>query len=75
MKNNRNRLINNSLFYILLFVVLVLAASWFAVVVLGVEGMIDSMNKSKEYGFLGFRNSNNSFISWIDKYKAFKIVP
>ena len=30
MKNNRNRLINNSLFYILLFVVLVLAASWFA---------------------------------------------
>ncbi|KAH0914332.1 hypothetical protein HID58_028778 [Brassica napus] len=38
-------------------------------------GMIDSMNKSKEYGFLGFRNSNNSFISWIDKYKAFKIVP
>ncbi|KAG2255467.1 hypothetical protein Bca52824_074761 [Brassica carinata] len=48
---------------------------WFADVVLGVEGMIDSMNKSKEYGFLGFRNSNNSFISWIDKYKAFKIVP
>jgi len=48
---------------------------WFADVILGVEGMIDSMNKSKEYGFLGFRNSNNSFISWIDKYKAFKIVP
>ncbi|CAH2078096.1 unnamed protein product [Thlaspi arvense] len=48
---------------------------WFADVVLGVEGMIDSMNKSKEHGFLGFRNSNNSFISWIDKYKAFKIVP
>nr|CAA68126.1 unnamed protein product [Arabidopsis thaliana] len=48
---------------------------WFADVILGVEGMIDSMNKRKEYGFLGFRNSNNSFISWIDKYKAFKIVP
>ncbi|KAF8095519.1 hypothetical protein N665_0330s0001 [Sinapis alba] len=30
---------------------------WFADVVLGVDGMIDSMNKSKEYGFLGFRNS------------------
>ena len=48
---------------------------WFADDVLGAEGMIDSMNKSKEHGFLGFRNSNNSFISWIDKYKAFKIVP
>ncbi|CAN6914429.1 unnamed protein product [Brassica oleracea] len=48
---------------------------WFADDVLGVEGMIDSMNKSKEHGFLGFRNSKNSFISWIDKYKAFKIVP
>nr|AGN74846.1 putative enone 5-beta-reductase [Brassica juncea var. juncea] len=48
---------------------------WFVDVILGVEGMIDSMNKSKEHGFLGFRNSNNSFISWIDKYKAFKIVP
>lgn len=48
---------------------------WFADVILGVDGLIDSMNKSKEHGFLGFRNSNNSFISWIDKYKAFKIVP
>nr|AFZ42258.1 putative progesterone 5-beta-reductase [Nasturtium officinale] len=48
---------------------------WFADVILGVDGMIDSMNKSKEHGFLGFRNSNSSFISWIDKYKAFKIVP
>lgn len=48
---------------------------WFADIILGVEGMIDSMNKSKEHGFLGFRNSNNSFISWIDKYKAYKIVP
>ncbi|GFS44184.1 NAD(P)-binding Rossmann-fold superfamily protein [Actinidia rufa] len=33
------------------------------------------MNKSKEHGFLGFRNSKNSFISWIDKVKAYKIVP
>nr|AGO01041.1 putative progesterone 5-beta-reductase [Matthiola tricuspidata] len=51
------------------------AVWWFADVILGVEGMIDSMNKSKEHGFLGFRNSTNSFISWIDKYKAYKIVP
>ncbi|XP_068657386.1 3-oxo-Delta(4,5)-steroid 5-beta-reductase-like [Aristolochia californica] len=36
---------------------------------------LDSMNKSKEHGFLGFRNTKNSFISWIDKMKAYKIVP
>jgi len=33
------------------------------------------MNKSKEHGFLGFRNSKNSFIAWIDKMKFCKIVP
>ncbi|CAH8314207.1 unnamed protein product [Eruca vesicaria subsp. sativa] len=48
---------------------------WFADDVLGVDGMIDSMNKSKEHGFLGFRNSKNSFIYWIDKYRDSKIVP
>ncbi|CAN8307732.1 unnamed protein product [Cochlearia groenlandica] len=48
---------------------------WFVDVVLSVEGMVDSMNKSKEHGFLGFRNSDNSFMSWIDKYKSLKIVP
>ncbi|ONI33465.1 hypothetical protein PRUPE_1G426200 [Prunus persica] len=39
------------------------------------EGLMTSMNKSKEHGFLGFRNSRKSFVSWIDKNKAFKIVP
>lgn len=48
---------------------------WFADMMLGGEGLLDSMNKSKEHGFLGFRNSKNSFISWIDKMKAYKIVP
>lgn len=48
---------------------------WFADHVLGGEAQLDSMNKSKEHGFLGFRNSRNSFISWIDKMKAHKIVP
>lgn len=49
---------------------------WFADIVLKTEtSWIDSMNKSKEYGFLGFRNSKYSFISWIDKMKAYKIVP
>ncbi|XP_068655210.1 (S)-8-oxocitronellyl enol synthase ISY1-like [Aristolochia californica] len=36
---------------------------------------LDSMNKSKEHGFLGFRNTKNAFISWIDKMKAYKILP
>nr|USU81830.1 P5BR [Nepeta sibirica] len=48
---------------------------WFSDIILGNECWLDTMNKSKEHGFLGFRNSKNSFISWIDKVKAFKIVP
>lgn len=51
------------------------AAWWFADFVLGTEPLLDSMNKSKEHGFLGFRNSKNSFITWIDRMKAHKIVP
>ncbi|KAF7140453.1 hypothetical protein RHSIM_Rhsim06G0059400 [Rhododendron simsii] len=37
--------------------------------------VVDCMNKSKEHGFLGFRNTKKSFVSWIDKWKAYKIVP
>nr|AIW09143.1 progesterone 5-beta-reductase 1 [Catharanthus roseus] len=48
---------------------------WFVDFIFGVEYPLDSMNKSKEHGFLGFRNSKNAFISWIDKAKAYKIVP
>ncbi|KAM1507242.1 hypothetical protein PS1_016883 [Malus domestica] len=48
---------------------------WFVDVVLGGEGLFSSMNKSKEHGFVGFRNSRNSFVTWIDKMKSFKIVP
>ncbi|KAF5739461.1 3-oxo-Delta(4 5)-steroid 5-beta-reductase-like [Tripterygium wilfordii] len=48
---------------------------WFADLILGGEDRLPLMNKSKEHGFLGFRNSKNSFISWIDKMKAYKIVP
>lgn len=49
--------------------------SWFADVVLGMEAVLDSMNKAKEHGFLGFRNSEKSIVYWIDKTKAYKIVP
>ncbi|XVF58098.1 hypothetical protein PTKIN_Ptkin07bG0035300 [Pterospermum kingtungense] len=51
-------------------------AWWFADVILTAGPLpLSSMNKSKEHGFLGFRNSNNSFITWVDKMKAYKIVP
>ncbi|KAG6624541.1 hypothetical protein CIPAW_16G034200 [Carya illinoinensis] len=48
---------------------------WFGDLNMREESRIDSMNKSKEHGFLGFRNSKNSFISWIHKMKSYKIVP
>lgn len=48
---------------------------WFVDVILGGECMLDTMNKSKEHGFLGFRNSKSSLVSWIDKMKGYKIVP
>ncbi|KAL9254903.1 (S)-8-oxocitronellyl enol synthase CYC2-like protein [Drosera capensis] len=49
---------------------------WFVDAVIGHgQGMIESMNKSKEHGFLGFRNTKSSFTTWINKMKAYKIVP
>ncbi|XP_051132565.1 3-oxo-Delta(4,5)-steroid 5-beta-reductase [Andrographis paniculata] len=48
---------------------------WYVDAVLKNVVGLDTMNKSKEHGFLGFRNSKNSFVSWIDKLKAYKIVP
>ncbi|KAG6493025.1 hypothetical protein ZIOFF_047998 [Zingiber officinale] len=52
------------------------ATWWFADVVLGAPmEHLDSMNKSKEHGFFGFRNTVTSFNSWIEKMRAFKIVP
>ncbi|KAL0439047.1 UNVERIFIED_CONTAM: (S)-8-oxocitronellyl enol synthase CYC2 [Sesamum latifolium] len=48
---------------------------WFVDLMFGGECMLDSMNKSKEHGFFGFRKTQNSLISVIDKMKAHKIVP
>jgi nucleoside-diphosphate-sugar epimerase len=48
---------------------------WFADTAFGIENTADSMNKAKEHGFLGFRNTKNSLIKWIDKTRAYKIVP
>ncbi|KAK2391788.1 (S)-8-oxocitronellyl enol synthase CYC2 [Trifolium repens] len=48
---------------------------WFADLSLGGSGFTDSMNKSKEHGFFGFRNTKNSLVYWIDKTRSYKIVP
>jgi len=48
---------------------------WFVDAMLKGGDYMDSMNKSKKHGFLGFRNSKDSMITWIDKMKAYKIVP
>ena len=52
-------------------------AVWsYADVVLNIgAGNFVCMNKSKEHGFLGFRNSKNSLITWIDRLKSHRIVP
>ncbi|KAB1220273.1 3-oxo-Delta(4,5)-steroid 5-beta-reductase [Morella rubra] len=50
-------------------------AWWFADLMLAGSDPVDSMNKSKEHGFFGFRNSAKSLITWIDKMKVQKIVP
>ncbi|KAL5706945.1 Delta(4)-3-oxosteroid 5beta-reductase [Ranunculus cassubicifolius] len=49
---------------------------WFVDTIFDTEELgLLSMNKSKEHGFLGFRNSTSSFITWIDKMKGYKVVP
>ncbi|KAK3132946.1 hypothetical protein QOZ80_6AG0529910 [Eleusine coracana subsp. coracana] len=49
---------------------------WFVDAVFDVDKVqLDTMNKSKEHGFLGFRNTVRSFDTWIGKMKANKIVP
>ncbi|KAL8122242.1 hypothetical protein AgCh_018838 [Apium graveolens] len=42
---------------------------------LGIENPLDTMNKSKEHGFFGYRNTKSSFISIIEKLKVSKFVP
>ncbi|KAL5706943.1 Delta(4)-3-oxosteroid 5beta-reductase [Ranunculus cassubicifolius] len=36
---------------------------------------LNCMNKSKEHGFLGFRNTKTSLITWVNKMKAANYVP
>ena len=48
---------------------------WVVDITVRFESGLDVMNKSKEHGFFGFRDSKKSFVYWIDKMKAHKIVP
>ncbi|XP_062107593.1 3-oxo-Delta(4,5)-steroid 5-beta-reductase-like [Humulus lupulus] len=48
---------------------------WLVEIQVRFESCLDSMNKSKNHGFLGFRDSSKTFVSWIDKMKAYKYVP
>lgn len=51
------------------------AAWWFADGLFNCTCPLNSMNKSKEHGFFGFRNSKSCFIYWIDKMRSYKVVP
>ncbi|WCJ17892.1 (S)-8-oxocitronellyl enol synthase [Euphorbia peplus] len=50
-------------------------AWWLAEITFIGANFFASMNKSKEHGFFGFRNTEKSFIHWIKKMKAHRIVP
>ena len=51
------------------------AAWWFADGMFSGPCPLISMNKSKEHGFFGFRNSKSCFIYWIDKMRSYRVVP
>lgn len=52
-----------------------IAAFWLVDVVFRNKETLCSMNKNKELGFLGFRDSTKSFLNCINKMRAYKFVP
>ncbi|KAL3617882.1 hypothetical protein CASFOL_038203 [Castilleja foliolosa] len=52
-----------------------IAAFWFADVVFRNKETLCSMNKNKEFGFLGFRDTTKSFVNCIEKMRAYKFIP
>lgn len=48
---------------------------WYVDTMLSGDAFISCMNKSKEHGFLGFRNSTKSFVHWIGKMRSQKVIP
>eukprot|EP00249_Psilotum_nudum_P005877 c19296_g1_i1 orf=324-1505(+) len=48
---------------------------WFADLMLDIpRSVVSSMNKSKEFGFFGFRNTESSLHYWIDKMREIKLI-
>nr|AKI87774.1 IDS-1 [Gentiana rigescens] len=52
-----------------------IAAFWFADIAFSCVDLVMSMTKSREYGFLGFRDSMKSFKSCIHKMRSYKFIP
>ncbi|CAN6300461.1 unnamed protein product [Urochloa humidicola] len=49
---------------------------WFVDTIINADKeQLENMNKTKEHGFLGFRNTVRSFNSWIGKMKVNRIIP
>ncbi|XP_051139051.1 (S)-8-oxocitronellyl enol synthase-like [Andrographis paniculata] len=52
-----------------------IAAFWLVDVVFRNKETLCSMNKNKEFGFLGFRDTTKSFVKTIDKMRAYRFIP
>ncbi|KAI3465284.1 hypothetical protein Pfo_021947 [Paulownia fortunei] len=52
-----------------------IAAFWLADVVFRNKETLCSMNKNKEFGFLGFRDTTKSFVNSINKMRAYRFIP
>ncbi|XP_059629723.1 (S)-8-oxocitronellyl enol synthase CYC1-like [Cornus florida] len=48
---------------------------WFADVAFGSQNLMNSLNKCKEHGYCGFRDSKKSFVYWIERMRAYKVIP
>ncbi|KAL8490118.1 hypothetical protein ACS0TY_025863 [Phlomoides rotata] len=52
-----------------------IAAFWLVDVVFRNKEMLSSMNKNKELGFLGFRDSTKSFVNCVKKMRDYTLIP
>ncbi|KAK4481542.1 hypothetical protein RD792_012443 [Penstemon davidsonii] len=52
-----------------------IAAFWLADVIFRNKETLSSMNKNKEFGFLGFRDTTKSFVTCVNKMRDYRFVP
>ncbi|KAK4390459.1 (S)-8-oxocitronellyl enol synthase [Sesamum angolense] len=52
-----------------------IAAFWMADIVFRNKETLCSMNKNKEFGFLGFRDTTKSFVNTINKMRTYRFIP